>query len=166
MSVYVLTQNGVVQKYPYTLTDLILDNPETSFPNPMTDEIAADFNTYPVVETPQPSYDPITENLDWVNPMLENGVWVQQWSVSAATPEEIEKRGIQAKQTNKAQASQLLSETDWVDLGPVGDPAVVPHLANVAEFNSYRLALRAIAVNPPITVDPWPIKPEELWVTE
>lgn len=166
MSVYVLAPDNTVEKYPYSLTDLIFNNPETSFPNPMTNEVAADFSTYPVVETPQPLYDPISENLDWVDPILEDGVWVQQWSVSAATPEEITEREIQAKQTNKQIASQLLSETDWVDIPAVSDPNNIPHLENREEFNTYRLTLRAIAVTPPVTVDPWPVEPEEIWVTE
>lgn len=163
MSVYVLAPNNLVQKYPYTLTDLIFDNTETSFPSPMTDALAADFNTYPVVETPQPVYDPITENLDWIDPILENGVWVQQWAVSPATPEEIVQREEQAKANNKAIASQLLAETDWTDIPAVSDPANDPHLTNRDAFNTYRLQLRGIAVNPPITVDPWPVKPVEVW---
>lgn len=89
----------------------------------------------------------------------ESGVFVPPPPIPPPTPEEL-------KQQNKSIASQRLQETDWVDLGPVGDPMVLPHLANVADFNSYRLALRAIAVNPPITVDPWPAKPDEIWVTE
>lgn len=166
MSVYVLAPNNTVQTYPYTLTDLVLANPETSFPSSITDEIASDFSVYPVQEMPQPSYDPITENLDWVDPILENAVWVQQWAVSAATPEEVAQREAQARASNKNKASQLLSETDWVDIPAVSDPANIPHLANTAAFNSYRLALRVIAVTPPVTVDPWPVKPVEIWVTE
>ena len=163
MSVYVLAPNNTVQKYPYSLTDLIFDNPETSFPNPMTDEIAADFSTYPVLETPRPSYDPITENIDWIDPVLENGVWVQQWAVSPATPEEIAQREEQAKASNKATASQLLAETDWTDIPAVSDPLNDPHLTNRDAFNAYRLQLRGIAVTPPVTVDPWPVKPTEIW---
>lgn len=163
MSVYVFAPNYEVQIYPYSLTDLIFANPETSFPNPMTDEIAADFSTYPVQETPQPAYNVITENLDWIDPILEEGVWVQQWAVSPATPEEIAQREVQAKQVNKSQAASLLAATDWVDIPSVSDPANDPHLTNKDEFNTYRLALRQIAVYPPVTVDPWPVKPEEVW---
>lgn len=163
MSVYVLAPNNVVQKYPYTLTNLILDNTDTSFPTPMNDALAADFGTYPVVETPQPTYDSITQNLIWANPLLEGSIWVQQWAVEPATPEEIAQRQEQAKNSNKQRASQLLIETDWTDIPAVSDPANNPHLTNRDAFNAYRLQLRSIAVNPPVTVDVWPVKPEEVW---
>lgn len=75
----------------------------------------------------------------------------------APTPEEIQAQ-------NKAIASQLLTDTDWVEVPSVSDPANNPHLINLADFLSYRNALRAIAVNPPATpVDPWPAKPAESW---
>ena len=64
---------------------------------------------------------------------------------------------------NKAQAEQLLQATDWVELGDVSDPTNPPWLTNKAEFTTYRAALRAIAVNPPVTVAQWPTKPEEIW---
>jgi len=78
----------------------------------------------------------------------------------------VEYSGQLSKQQNKTQAETLLQQTDWVELSDVSDPANPPWLTNKAEFTSYRAALRAIAINPPITVDPWPTKPEEIWSTE
>lgn len=69
----------------------------------------------------------------------------------------------QAKNDNKLKATQLLQETDWVDIPAVSDPLNNPHLTNRNEFNSYRLVLRGIAVNPPVVVDPWPVCPVEIW---
>ena len=75
----------------------------------------------------------------------------------APTPEEIQAQ-------NKATASQLLQATDWTELPSVSDVTDSPYLVNVADFLTYRTALRGIAVNPPATpVDPWPIKPVEQW---
>jgi len=75
----------------------------------------------------------------------------------APTPEEIQAQ-------NKATASQLLQETDWVEVPSVSDPANNPHLTNLSAFLAYRNSLRSIAVNPPTTpVDPWPTKPTEEW---
>lgn len=110
-------------------------------------------------------YDQATQVLQTVDPYLQEGV-VYTVIVRDMTLEEKTRYDDNLKAQNKNIAAQRLQETDWVDLGPVGDPMVLPHLANVAEFNSYRLALRTIAVNPPVTVDPWPVKPEEIWVTE
>lgn len=164
--VYVLAPNNVVAKYPYTLTDMIYDNPNTSFPSQITDEEAAAFNTFPVQETPQPSYDPITQNLVWVNPGFIDGLWIQQWAVEQATPEEVAQRQEQAKQENKSQAESLLQATDWTATVDISDPQYSnPYLGNQSAFLSYRSQVRQIAVNPPITVDSWPVKPDEVWVT-
>ena len=69
----------------------------------------------------------------------------------------------QKKAANKAQAAQLLSESDWTAMASVSNPELSnPYLANQGEFLAYRSALRSIAVNPP--VDPtWPTKPTEQW---
>lgn len=66
----------------------------------------------------------------------------------APTPEQI----IAA---NKSRAESLLLESDWSMLPDVP-------LANKTEWESYRTALRAIAITP--TVDPvWPTKPASVW---
>jgi hypothetical protein len=66
-------------------------------------------------------------------------------------------------QINKAQASSLLSSTDWVELPSVSNPANTPHLENINEFLAYRTAVRSIAVNPPTTPAVFPAKPDEVW---
>jgi hypothetical protein len=83
--------------------------------------------------------------------------------VEQASPEDIAEREAQAKVGNKTRASELLSQTDWTEMLSVSDPANIPYLQNVDAFVAYRVELRAIAVNPPVTVDPWPIKPDEVW---
>lgn len=67
------------------------------------------------------------------------------------------------KAANKAQAEQLLKDTDWVEIPSVSDTANNPHLVNYVEFIAYRLELRAIAVNPPIEIADFPEKPAESW---
>lgn len=166
MTLYVKSVNNAVVKYPYSLGDMIADNPTVSFAQPISAETAAEYDTFLVEEMPAPSYDHLTHKLVSTNPSFVGGVWVQTWAVVAMTPEEKTRYDDNLKAQNKNIAAQRLQETDWVDLGPVSDPMVLPHLVNVADFNSYRLALRAIAVNPPITIDPWPVKPEEIWVIE
>lgn len=90
--VYVLANNGSVDKYPYSLTDMRRANPDVSFPADIPDELAAEFNVFPVVEVTPPSYNPDSQNLVWVNPIYVNGVWTQQWRVDDMTPEEIAAR--------------------------------------------------------------------------
>lgn len=154
MSIYVLAPTNVVQAYPYALTDMIRANPETSFPSPMTDEIAADFSVYPVKEVPQPAYDPLTENLDWIDPRLEDGVWVQQWSVSAATPEQIAQRLEQKRQAmvvTPFEAKAALLDADLLDdiealmADPLTDRVVVLAWNNVTEFRRLSPMVTGIA---------------------
>jgi len=64
---------------------------------------------------------------------------------------------------NAQLATQLLSATDWTEVPSVTDTSHTPHLTNGAAFVSYRVALRAIAVNPPQTVASFPTKPDEAW---
>jgi len=74
------------------------------------------------------------------------------------TPEEIQAQ-------NKAQASSLLSATDWTATVDIADPKYSnPYLMNQADFLAYRSAVRDIAVNPPTTpVTTWPTLPAEKW---
>lgn len=69
----------------------------------------------------------------------------------------------QAKASNEAQAKQLLESSDWSDLPSVRNVAIEPHLLNGADFDTYRAALRAIVVNPPVTVETWPVRPDAVW---
>jgi hypothetical protein len=72
------------------------------------------------------------------------------------TPQEIADRDQQQKDSNKAQAEQLLAESDWSQMPDV-------NLVNKADWTAYRAAVRAIALDPPVTVSEWPTKPEEIW---
>jgi hypothetical protein len=67
------------------------------------------------------------------------------------------------KKSITAKATTLLAETDWTDLSTLRNPSNENHLVNYNEFHAYRLQLMAIAVNPPVTVDAWPVKPVEVW---
>lgn len=66
------------------------------------------------------------------------------------------------KAANEAQAKQLLEATDWADLASVRNTANTPHLVNGSDFDTYRLALRAIVIDPPVEVT-WPTRPTASW---
>lgn len=89
---------------------------------------------------------------------------VETQIVRDMTPGEIQARDQQEMDTNKQQAEARLYETDWTNIPDVSDPAVSdPYLANAVEFAAYRSQIRKIAVNPPVVVSEWPIKPNETW---
>ena len=78
--IYVLTNGGgSVVTYPYSYQQMKSDNPQVSFPATITDEVAAPFNTFPVVEHPQPNVNPLITTIDVLNPLLMDGIWEQQW---------------------------------------------------------------------------------------
>jgi hypothetical protein len=62
----------------------------------------------------------------------------------------------------KAQASSLLSATDWTTIPDITNTANNPYLLNQAEFIAYRNTIRALAVNP-VTHPTFPVKPTEQW---
>ena len=63
---------------------------------------------------------------------------------------------------HKLKASKLLAETDWTQYSDVNNTLVTPHLLNKAEFDTYRLALRAIVVSPSASVE-FPTLPSAQW---
>ena len=52
-------KNGKVDQYPYTLTELVVDNPNTSFPfDPLSDsELREAFSVVEVQENPRPDFN-------------------------------------------------------------------------------------------------------------
>jgi hypothetical protein len=175
MALYVeLNAQNEIVTYPYTFSNLQSENPYTNFGGnqdvmywfPQTTLGEQGYQLQPVFETPQPSYDPITQYIVSGAPVDINGKWYTSWDVRTYDPEQQEYQDNQRKQQNKAQASSLLSQTDWTTIPAVADPAQSnPFLANQAAFLEYRNQLRAIAVNPPVVVESWPVEPDEVWET-
>jgi hypothetical protein len=63
----------------------------------------------------------------------------------------------------KAQATELLYETDWTTIADVADPTKSqPYLLNQTDFTAYRSSLRVLAVYP-VASPVWPVKPTEQW---
>jgi hypothetical protein len=75
-------------KYPYTTRELKRNNPNTSFPSEIPNDLLAEYNVYPVTAHPQPEVD-YTEVVVEQPPELINGTWHQAWTVRPATEEEI-----------------------------------------------------------------------------
>lgn len=157
MTVYINTQTLA---YPVTQQQIMQDNPNTSFPTPFVPPA----NYAPVLETPTPTYNQITQAVQEQQPQETAGQWYQVWVVVDLDPEQIAYNENQAKANNKAQATQLLQQTDWTAPTSIADPVESnPYLANRAAFLNYRSQVREIAVNPPVTVTTWPALPDEQW---
>lgn len=103
---YILVKDGVVEKYPYSVEELKKDNPQTSFPVQINDNVLAQWNVFPVIDIEYPQVD-YTKNVVEETPNFVNGAWYQDYTVVDATSEEIAQRkadlNLQAK-ANRADA--------------------------------------------------------------
>jgi hypothetical protein len=89
---HILAPNGTAKTYPYSVGQLMAENPQVSFPENPTDELLASYGVYSVAATDRPAYDSITQNLTEAAPALVGGVWMQKWVVSAASNDEVAAR--------------------------------------------------------------------------
>ena len=85
---YLKLNNGIIEKYPYTIGELRRDNPKTSFPANPTNELLAEWNVYPVTQviTPNTTYK---QNIAEGTPELVNGEWKQVWVVTDKPNDEV-----------------------------------------------------------------------------
>ena len=145
-----LNEDGSVDRYPYTLTDLRRSQPNVSFPKQITDETAAGFGVYPVTPAEQPASDH-TLNFERTA-VLQDGTWVEVWTSTPATAEEIAERVEGQSENVRLGRNVLLAESDWAQLSD--SPADIP------AWGIYRQALRDIPSQAgfPFNVT-WPNKP-------
>lgn len=152
---YVRLIDGVASYY--TITDLRRDNPDTSFPIFPSDDALASFNVYPCQSVEQPTIINGTQRLERGTPEYDGYLWKETWNIIDLTTEELEIRDNNARLAVKQQASELLNQTDYLDL-----PNTSNKVVNIEEIRTYRNALRLIATNPTAIVD-WPIRPQTVW---
>jgi hypothetical protein len=130
-----LAADKKVIRYPYTLPDLRLDTPGTSFPVEIDDATAASFGVVPVKPT-TPPLEKHTINLERTA-VLEDGSWVEKWIETPATEEQIQKRTTACANDARQKRNQLLAECDWTQLSDVEAETSVSWVA-------YRQALRDV----------------------
>ena len=141
---YVKLINNTPNKFPYNLGELKKENPNTSFPNPISNSTLADFDVYPVTPTTAPAFDNTTHRLrNWVE--NTNQEWRQTWTIQQL-PEE------QASANVRGKRDRLLVDSDWTQLpdAPV----------DAAAWATYRTALRDVSDQTgfPWNVT-WPVAP-------
>jgi hypothetical protein len=161
---YVQAPDEVFSRYLDGYTVTYFNEDVNCRPKDLTPEQALELGVFPLQIVTPPYHNPITQALVLADAVLVNGVWTQVYEVVELDPEQQAQAEAAAKQANKSQASTLLQQTDWVELGDVADPTKPPYLSNKAEFTAYRAALRAIAVNPPTEPAVFPVAPSEIWV--
>ena len=148
---YIKLNNGQIETYPYSIGQLRKDNPNTSFPKNIPNNVLAEFGVYPVQDTPQPSSD-YTKNVTEGTPVNQGG-WKRTWTVANATAAEIQERTASQASNVRAERDQKLVDTDWTQV------ADVP--VNKTAWATYRQALRDISKQSgfPWNIT-WPAEPE------
>jgi hypothetical protein len=130
-----LTADKKVIRYPYTLPDLRLDTPGTSFPIEIDDATAASFGVVPVKPTTPPQ-ETHTINLERTA-VLKDGIWVEEWLEIPATEEQIQERTASCANDARQKRNQLLAECDWTQLSDA--PTLALH-----SWKEYRQGLRNV----------------------
>jgi hypothetical protein len=131
---FVKIDNGAAQNY--TIGQLRKDNPNTSFPRSIPDELLADYDVYRAVHGTMPSYDENTQRVVQDDAAtLVGGVWTYAYTVQSLTAEEIAAVSAQKASGVRAIRDEKLAATDWHALSDV---------TMSAEMASYRTALRDI----------------------
>lgn len=101
---YALIENGAVTRYPYTATDMRLANPNTSFPNQLSDKTLAEFGLYRVTQVVPPQVQTGQIAVEGI-PVLIGEEWTQVWGVRAKSSVELATE-MQVLQTGVVQATQ------------------------------------------------------------
>jgi hypothetical protein len=115
-------------RWPYSLAQLRIDEPTRSFSPAPSDREYAEFDCYRKQPQPQPEYDPATHKVVEVQPLQQDGQWLQQWEVVELTEAEAE---AYYRATHPPQWIAF-----WAALPPEVDT-----LLNAAQAASPRLAL-------------------------
>ena len=138
--------------------------PNTGFPAQLTADIISEFGGDVVLEGPQAQ--PTRYQVAFRDGVQQiEGQWFTKYSVADMDQAAKDAVDAQLKESNRARAKAALEDTDWCENASVRDTSVTPHLTNGAAFDAYRLALRAIVINPPIDVESWPEQPQGVWVS-
>jgi hypothetical protein len=151
---HVKITSGNVDTYPYNVGQLRRDNPNTSFPKQIPDEMLESYGIYTVVYTDMPSIDGRTQNAEQeATPSLVDGAWTISWTTSSKTAEETQAWDDSMASSNRGKRDGLIAETDYLALSDV---------TMSTEMTTYRQALRDITSHanwPNLEDADWPTKP-------
>lgn len=148
-----LDASGAVEQYPYTLSDLRRDNPQTSFGRSIDADAAEAFGCVVVTPVDPPTEDH-TKNVERSAQQVD-GAWQEQWIQTDATADEITERTTYSSNAVRFDRDKRLSECDWTTMtdSPLASD-------KKTEWATYRQALRDVPGQSgfPFTVT-WPTEP-------
>jgi hypothetical protein len=151
---YVKATNGTIDQFPYTISDLRRDNPNTSFPKRISEETLAAWGVYPVQHADMPSHTERTQKVETNDqPTLSGETWTLGYTVTDKTSDEVQHFDDSAAYFGRRRRDELIAETDWW---------ASSDLTMTSEQTAYRQALRDITAHanwPHLNDDDWPTKP-------
>ena len=120
--------DNVVTKFPYSMGDLHVEYPDTSFPAAPTAETLAAFGVYKIVEATAPTVDSKTHRQSRSIQQVD-GVWTQVWALQQLAQDT-------ASGNVRGYRDRLLTASDWTQ---VADAPV-----DKTAWATYRQALRDV----------------------
>lgn len=153
---FIKINNDGTKEYPYSLSNLTKDYPNTSFPDMNTlyqnDELLKAFNVFRVIDQPIPEYNRTSQTYSELSPELINSVWVRKWQiVNLSDAQKFEIRQNEERVVIDTRNS-LLNNSDWTQLPDVN--------VDKEAWIVYRQQLRDITSQPgyPFVIE-WPVQP-------
>lgn len=152
---YAKITNGQVAQFPYTELDLLRENPSTSFPTTITNDLLESYGVVKVVRAELPEFDEASQKIvDGDSPVLIDGVWTIQRTVVGKSELEVGAELKSLKSAMRSQRNQLLSACDWTQVNDVPE-------ATKAAWGPYRQQLRDITLQSGFPHNiAWPKKPD------
>jgi hypothetical protein len=137
---YAKVVDNTIVKYPYTLSDFKNDNPNTFLVLPIQEETLEKFGMVRVqaVEKPEANYN---QKVVETQPILSNGVWLQQWTVETLSQEELAALTEETARQLRLRRNNILKDCDWTQGKDISDGVS-------ASWALYRQALRDIPQQP------------------
>jgi hypothetical protein len=146
---YLKLTDGAVDKYPYSLSQFRRDNPGTSFPKEMSDELLAEWSVYKVTPVTRPA-PTLTQDPSEQTPQLINGQWTQAWAMVDVSPEVAARRAQDAAdQAELAAAKEDTFVRNFIAMTPAQVEAYVTNnTANLAQVRALltKMALMMLAL--------------------
>ena len=151
---HVKITSGAVDTYPYNVGQLRRDNPNTSFPKQIPDDMLESYGILPVTYTEVPTVDERTQTVGQeAEPSLVSGAWTVGWTTSSKTADETAEYDANMAISNRGNRDGLLAATDYFALTDVTMDAAM---------TTYRQALRDVTSHanfPNLDDADWPTKP-------
>jgi hypothetical protein len=165
---HIKLNNGVPETY--TIGQLRKDNPNTSFPKRISDEVLAGYDVYVAFDTPKPETTELQTAVKSGYEQDSKGNWVVAWTVRDMFSDYTNEEGVvvtkaeqesaytarktaEAEKAVRTKRDGLLAETDFYALTDV---------TMTQAMTQYRQALRDITTHanfPYLEEADWPVKP-------